>query len=239
MSALAERTIAPLAQRTLEDEQMDAADIDPATYAAVLRDLAKVNRWTFTAWPTLAFLDRAIGRRKAFSLLDVGFGQGDMLRAIARWATKREIEARLVGVDLNPLSAQVALAAAPADPRIDYRTGDYLDQPEAFDFIISSQVAHHMTDAQLDQFLRHMEANARAGWLVSDLHRHRFAHGGYPLLARLLGVHRIVREDGTLSIARSYRPREWLGVLVRAGIDPATVTIAQRFPFRLTVERVR
>ena len=239
MSALAERTIAPLAQRALEDEQMDAPDIDPATYTAVLRDLAKINRWTFTAWPTLAFLNRAIGDRKAFSLLDVGFGQGDMLRGVARWAAKRGIEARLVGVDLNPLSAQVASAAGPADPQIEYRTGDYLDQPEAFDFIVSSQVAHHMTDAQLDQFLRHMDANARAGWLVSDLHRHRFAHGGYPLLARLLGVHRIVREDGTLSIARSYRPREWPAILARAGIDPATVTIARRFPFRLTVERIR
>ena len=228
-----------LAQRTIADEQMDAADIDPAVYAAVLRDLAKVNRWTLTAWPTLAFLDRAIGDRRAFSLLDVGFGQGDMLRAIAKWADKRGIEARLVGVDLNPLSAQVALAAAPHDPAIEYRTGDYVDQPEAFDFIISSQVAHHMTDAQLDQFLRHMEAHARAGWLVSDLHRHRFAHGGYPLLARLLGVHRIVRQDGTLSIARSYRPAEWPAILARAGLDPATVTIARRFPFRLTVERVR
>ena len=228
-----------LAQRTIADEQMDAEDIDPAVYAAVLRDLAKINRWTFTAWPTRAFLGRAIGDRRAFSLLDVGFGQGDMLRAIAGWATKRGIEARLVGVDLNPLSGQVAASAAPADPRIEYRTGDYVDQPEPFDFIISSQVAHHMTDAQLDQFLRHMDTQARAGWLVSDLHRHRFAHSGYPLLARLLGVHRIVREDGTLSIARSYRPREWPAILARAGIDPAMVTIARRFPFRLTVERLR
>ena len=232
-------TLHSLNQRTIADEQMDAPDIDPATYAAVLRDLAKINRWTFTAWPTLGYLDRAIGSRKAFSLLDVGFGQGDMLRAIARWADKRGIQARLVGVDLNPLSAEVAQASGPADPTIEYRTGDYLDQPEAFDFIISSQVAHHMTDAQLDQFLRHMDAQARAGWLVSDLHRHRFAHGGYPLLARLLGVHRIVRQDGTLSIARSYRPREWPAILARAGVDPALVTIARRFPFRLTVERIR
>jgi 2-polyprenyl-3-methyl-5-hydroxy-6-metoxy-1,4-benzoquinol methylase len=228
-----------LANRTIADEQMDAEDIDPAVYAAVLRDLAKINRWTFTAWPTLAFLDRAIGTRKAFSLLDVGFGQGDMLRAIAAWAKKRGIAAMLVGVDLNPLSAEVARAAAPADPAIEYRTGDYVDQREAFDFIISSQVAHHMTDAQLDAFLHHMEANARAGWLVSDLHRHRFAHGGYPLLARLLGVHRIVREDGTLSIARSYRPAEWPAILARAAIDSAVVKIVRRFPFRLTVERVR
>lgn len=227
-----------LAQRTIAEEQMDAADLDPATYAAVLRDLARVNRWTLTARPTLHFLARAIGDRPSFSLLDVGFGQGDMLRAIARWARKRGIAARLVGVDLNPLSEGIARAAAPADG-IDYRTGDYVDQPGPFDLVISSQVAHHMTDEQLDRFLRHMELTARTGWLVNDLRRHGFAHAGYPLLARLLGVHRIVREDGTLSIARSYRPGEWPAILARAGLDPSTVTIAPRFPFRLAIERIR
>lgn len=238
MSSLAQRTIAPLAERTLQEEQMDAADLDPATYAAVLRDLARVNWWTMTARPTLRFLSRAVGKRTSFSLLDVGFGQGDMLRTVLRWARRRGIAARLVGVDLNPLSEGIARAAAP-DDGIDYRTGNYADQPEPFDLIISSQVAHHMTDAQLDGFLRHMEATARIGWLVSDLRRHGFAHAGYPLLARLLGVHRIVREDGTLSIARSYRASEWPAILARAGLDPATVTIAPRFPFRLAIERIR
>lgn len=227
-----------LAQRTIAEEQMDAANLDPETYAAVLRDLARVNWWTMTARPTLAFLARAVGNRPSFSLLDVGFGQGDMLRTIQSWAKRRGIAARLVGVDLNPLSEGIARAAAPGDG-IDYRTGDYADQPEPFDLIISSQVAHHMTDEQLDRFLRHMEVTARAGWLVNDLRRHGFAHGGYPLLARLLGVHRIVREDGTLSIARSYRPEEWPAILARAGLDPATVAVRRCFPFRLAIERVR
>jgi 2-polyprenyl-3-methyl-5-hydroxy-6-metoxy-1,4-benzoquinol methylase len=228
-----------LATRSRQEEQMDAPDIDPRVYAAVLADLSRVNRWTFTARPTLGYLDRAVGKLKAFSLLDVGFGQGDMLRAIARWAQKRGIEARLVGVDLNPLSEGIAKAATPAGATIDYRTGDYRDQPEAFDFIISSQVAHHMSDEQLDEFLRYMEGNTGRGWLISDLNRHIFSHAGYPLLARLMGVHRIVRQDGTLSIARSIRPREWPAILSRAGIDPASVTIARRFPFRVCVERIR
>lgn len=238
MTSLAQRTIAPLAERSLQEEQMDAEDLDPATYAAVLADLAKVNRWTFTDHPTLAFLARAVGTRTAFSLLDVGFGQGDMLRAIRRWAQRRGIAARLVGVDLNPLSEGIARAAAPGEG-IEYRTGDYADQPEPFDLVISSQVAHHMSDDQLDRFLRHMEATTAIGWLVNDLRRHWFAHAGYPLLARLLGVHRIVREDGTLSIARSYRAAEWPAILARAGLDPAAVAIAPRFPFRLAIERIK
>ena len=96
-----------------------------------------------------------------------------------------------------------------------------------------------MTDAQLMTFLRHMEAEAHMGWLICDLHRHGFAHWGFPLLARLLFVHRIVREDGQLSIARSFRPAEWRALLAEAGIPADSVQIVRRFPFRLCVERVR
>lgn len=227
-----------LAVRRRDEEQMDAPDLDPAVYARVLEDLSRVNRWTFTARPTIAYLRRAAAGISSFRLLDVGFGHGDMLRAIARWARKRGIAAELIGVDLNPQSAEIARLATPPDLAIDYRTGDYLDQPEDFDFIVSAQVAHHMTDGQLTRFLRHMEDKARRGWLISDLNRNGFSYAGFPLLARLMGVHRIVREDGTLSIARSIRPAEWPAILDAAGIASDQVHIRRRFPFRVTVERV-
>ena len=228
-----------LAVRSRQDEQMDAPDLDPAVYAKVLHDLARVNRWTFTAHPVLAFMKRAARGLPQFRLIDVGFGDGDILRAIARWAKKEGIKAELVGVDLNANSVAAAREATPPDLAIDYRAGDYLDQQGPFDFVISSQVTHHMTDAQLLTFLRYMESEARRGWLICDLHRHGFAWWGFPLLARLLFVHRIVREDGRLSIARSFRPAEWRALLAEAGIPADAVRIVRRFPFRLCVERVR
>jgi 2-polyprenyl-3-methyl-5-hydroxy-6-metoxy-1,4-benzoquinol methylase len=231
--------MADLVRRSRQEEQMDAPGLDPAVYERVLHDLARVNRWTFTAWPVLAFLTRAVGGAERFRLLDVGFGDGDVLRTIARWARRRGIAAELVGVDLNENSLRAARAATPPDLGIDYRAGDYRDQPGPFDVIISSQVTHHMTDAQLTTFLRHLEAEARTAWLIADLHRHRFAYRAFPLLARLLRVHRIVREDGTLSIARSFRPDEWTAALREAGIATDQVRIVRRCPFRLCVERVR
>ena len=228
-----------LAIRSQREEAMDAPDLCADTYRAVLADLASVNTITMARRPTIDFLDRAVGRLRAFRLLDVGYGEGDMLRTIARWAGSRGIAADLVGIDLNPNSAQVARAATPADLRIDYRTGDYADLADGgYDVIVSSLVAHHMTPAQLRQFLRFMEAQATAGWFVNDLHRHRLAHLGYPLLARLMGWHPIVRADGRLSIARSFRPPEWQAILDDAGIGP-DARIMRRFPFRLCVERLR
>jgi SAM-dependent methyltransferase len=216
---------------------MDDPSLDPEVYDEVLKGLGRVNRWTFAARPTLAFLARATRGRQGFSLLDVGSGEGGMLRTIAGWARKRGLDARLTGVDLNPKSEAVARAMTPAGARIAYRTGDYRDLGR-FDLVISSLVAHHMTDGQLRDFLRWMDSSAGRGWFVNDLHRHGFAYRGYPLLAALLRVHRIVREDGQLSIARSFRPADWRSILAEAGLAEG-VEVRRYFPFRLCVERLR
>lgn len=224
--------------RVHAEEAMDDPALDPVVYAAVLRDLARVNRVTMAARPTLAFLSGIAGRGDRLKLLDVGYGDGDMLRRIARWAAAKGVKAELVGIDLNPRSETIARADTLPDLPIDYRTGDYADLAgQGWDVIVSSLVAHHMSHDQLIAFLRFMEAEAARGWFVNDLHRHRFAHRGYPLLATLLRWHPIVRADGTLSIARSYRPSEWPPILAEAGISEARVR--RRFPFRLCVERLR
>ena len=226
-----------LAHRAIADELMDADDLPSETYAAVVADLAKVNVVTLAARPTLDFLRRATAGRAGFKLLDVGFGDGDMLRRIARWAARRGIDAELVGVDLNPRSALAAAAHTPADAPIRYITGDYADLAgERWDFVVSSLVAHHMTHDQLVDFLRFMDRESARGWLVNDLHRHRFAHLGFPLLATLARWHPIVRHDGTLSIARSYRPAEWPPILTETGVR---ARVYRAFPFRLCVESLR
>ena len=226
--------------RSRAAEQMDADDLDPAIYARILTDLAQVNSVTLARLPTLAFLGRALAGRRSLRLLDVGFGQGDMLRSIARWAERRDIKAELVGIDLNPNSAPAARAATPPDLPIDFLTGDYADLAgERFDLIVSSLVAHHMRDSELVGFLRFMEAEAAIGWLINDIHRLPLAHFGFPLLARIMHWHRIVREDGTLSIARGFRPHEWTPYLEQAGIPAGAAQVVRRFPFRLCVERLR
>lgn len=226
-----------LAARIRVDEQMDDPGLAPEIYDRVLKDLAMVNAVTLAARPTLNFLARGTKGMTALRLLDVGFGHGDMLRRIAKWAKRRRLAADLIGVDLNTRSAAAARAATPIEWPIEYRTGDYRDVAGPLDFVVSSLVAHHMSDEQLDEFLRFMEARAARGWIVNDLHRLAFPYIGFPLLARLLGAHRIVREDGKVSIGRSFRPAEWEAILAKAGITGAKVV--RRFPFRLCVERLR
>ena len=147
-----------LAVRSRAEEQMDAEDLDAETYGRVLRDLSRVNRWTFTAQPTLHYLGRATRGMSRFRLLDVGFGAGDMLRAIAHWARRRGIEAELIGVDLNPRSATVAEGRHVARP------GDRLSHRR-----LSRR-------ARRDRFHHQQPGHApHDRWAIAGLHP---AHGG-------------------------------------------------------------
>jgi 2-polyprenyl-3-methyl-5-hydroxy-6-metoxy-1,4-benzoquinol methylase len=213
-------------------EVMDADDLDPATYAAVVADLARVNTLTLARRPTMAWLRAQAPKRVNFRLLDVGFGHGDMLRAIARWRLGKGVAADLTGIDLNPRFAPVAAAATPPGLGITWLTGraEALDwQP---DFIISSLVAHHMSDDELVGFIQWMDRTARVGWLINDLHRHWLAWAGFRLLALIFRWHPIVAHDGALSVRRAFTRADWTALLARAGVE---AEVRWHIPFRWTV----
>lgn len=220
-------------------EMMDADDLPAATYADVVAELARVNTVTLARLPTLAWLEKATRGMTGFSLVDVGFGHGDMLRAIAKWAKRRGLEARLTGVDLNPKSAPAAIAATDPSLGIRYVTGDAADLGLAPDFIVSSLVAHHMEDAELVGFLRWMEATATRGWFVNDLHRHPIAWAGFRLLAGVFGWHPIVRHDGALSVRRAFVRGDWEVLLAAAGLAQPPVVVRWHLPFRWGVGRLK
>ncbi|WP_310475145.1 methyltransferase domain-containing protein [Sandarakinorhabdus sp.] len=214
-------------------EIMDDDGLDAATYAAVVADLARVNTLTLARWPTLAWLKRQAPSRVGFTLLDVGYGHGDMLRAIARWARGAGLRAELIGIDLNPRSAPVAAAASTRDPGISFRTGRAEALEVQPDFIISSLVAHHMSDAELIAFIQWMERTARVGWMINDLRRHWAAWAGFRLLAFVCRWHPIVAHDGALSVRRAFTREDWQRLLAQAGVQ---AELRPHFPFRWTVE---
>lgn len=221
-------------RRATEPEWMDGDDVSPADMAACMADLARANVWTVGLRPTVAWLDRVTrdwppGR--AFMLVDVGSGGGDMLRAVARWAGKRGFSADLVGYDINPRCVAAARAATSGARFV---VGDATAADVAPDFIVCSLVTHHMDDDAIACFLRWIDGTARVGWFVNDLHRHRLAYHGFAALAAMMRWHPIVRHDGPLSVARGFVRADWERLLARAGVRGR---VRWHVPFRWGIER--
>jgi 2-polyprenyl-3-methyl-5-hydroxy-6-metoxy-1,4-benzoquinol methylase len=226
-----------LADRSTVAEQMDTDCVDYDDYRRCLRDLSRVNAVTLTHRPTLAWLGRRTKGLRSFSLLDVACGYGDALRKIRRWADRNGVAARLEGIDLNPWATRAAREVT--NTSITYRSGDAfaLDQHEVFDFIISSQFAHHLTDDEIVHFIHWMDAHARHGWFIADLHRHWLPYYGFGVLAWLARWHHFVLSDGRISIARAFVVADWQRLVRMAGLADRDVAITWHIPFRLCVER--
>jgi 2-polyprenyl-3-methyl-5-hydroxy-6-metoxy-1,4-benzoquinol methylase len=229
------------AQRSRQSELMDTESVTAEDFAICLRDLATVNRLTLAMRPTFDWLRQLTvdwPKDRPLSILDVGFGQGDMLRAIWRWAERRGMKVQLQGIDLNPLSELAARAATPASMAIDFDTGDVfaLAADRQFDAIISSLVTHHLTDAQIVAFIGLMERQTRHGWCINDLHRHALSYHVFRIWAAAAGWHRFVRHDGPVSIARSFRRDDWQRYLAEAGV---AADIKWYMPFRYGVSRLK
>lgn len=221
---------------------MDEQSASPAVLATVLADLATVNTVTLARLPTIAFMRRissGLPPGTPLRVLDVGYGEGDMLRRIHRWGARAGVALDLAGVDLDPASASAAQAATPPAWDIQYRTGDVFDLPPgSHDVVLSSLFTHHLSDDQAVEFLVWMERSAARGWFVNDLHRHALAYEGFRIMSAAAGWHPMVRHDGAISVARSFRRRDWNTLLRRAGLA-GVAQVRWHMPFRLCVSRIK
>jgi SAM-dependent methyltransferase len=229
--------------RRVEPSELPEWMDEPCSYEdfrQCLVDLEQVNRLTLAYRPTLDFLERLIERNRPAEMLrivDVGCGGGDLLRRIERWAKRREVAVKLVGIDLNPYAARAAREFTAANSAIEWVTGDAFSYDQPIDVVVSSLFTHHLAETEIVGFLAWSESVARFGWFVSDLCREKIPFRLFGPWARLMRWHRFVRHDGPVSFRRSFREEDWERMLAAAGIEGAR--LARWTPARLCVERVK
>ena len=102
-----------------------------------------------------------------------------------------------------------------------------------FDYVICSLFTHHFVEQQIIEILREMSRVARRKIFVIDLHRHPVAYFLYTTLGKVFLHTRLLREDGALSILRSFKPDELSDLGQHAELKNISVT--RHFPFRLVL----
>jgi SAM-dependent methyltransferase len=207
-----------------------------------LCDLAQVNRWTLATRPTIDFLQRLTeikNRSQPLRIVDIGSGGGDMLRAVERWARKKKIEVRLIGIDLNPYAERAAKEFTQKDSAIQWLTGDAYSYKGEVDVVLSSLFTHHLSGEEIVRFVGWSDAVASQGWFVNDLCREEMPYRLFGTWAKVMRWHRFVQHDGPVSFRRSFREADWLRYLAAAGISKDVATLRRWTPAKLCVGRIR
>lgn len=225
-------------RRSLEKEMMDLPGNTAGLLEEDLANLRTINRCLGAYRGVLRCLKNLIHTNGAasFSLLDVGTGSGDVPMVIARCARGEGIGVRIVGVELDRITIEVARRQTQSFPEISIVRADAFRlpfSPSSFDFIHASQLLHHFSEEEIVAQLRAWSRIARRGILVSDLIRHPLAYYGIGVLTRLFTSNEMTRTDAPLSVKRAFTLGEWKRLFSRAAIGEFDLTTV--FPFRLFV----
>jgi len=219
-------------------EMMDDLAQDDAGLRRSLADIRRINTilgWRRYAVRVLARQVRASGVH-AFSLLDLASGSADIPLAIAAWAERAGIAARIVVSDIHPVMLAVAREQTRTTPNVTVETCDALNPhyPDgSFDIALCTLALHHFAPEDAVRILRAM---ARVGRrvMVFDLARSRLAYLGALAMTRGLRMDPITRFDAPASVRRAYTLAELRALADQAGLRDARV--GMRFPFRLTLD---
>ena len=228
-------------QRSYELEHLDKGDYTPEEYEGCIVELQRVNQWLGDASALRNSLLKDVEAEglQSFSVLDVGAGSGELMRVAAGWARDTGRGAKLVGLELNARAAKAILDESRQVAQIDAVRADAFFLPFEdcqFEYVICSLFTHHFRDPQIVVLLREMSRVARRKIFVIDLHRNAVAYFFYTTIARLFLHNRLIREDGALSILRSFKPEELESLGRQAGLRE--VIVEKHFPSRLVLSAV-
>lgn len=209
--------------RSYQKELLDGSNLSFRDIQLNMRELDLINKKLGGHAVTLKGLENLIKRQTNHShkifIVEIGCGGGDNLRAIKSWAGKKNITVQLLGVDINAACVEFAKAEA-SNKGIDFMCSDYRHASLNFkpDIIFSSLFCHHFTNEELISQWQWMEQNAREGFFINDLHRHRIAYYSIKFLTRLFSKSYLVKNDAPLSVQRGFTKNELEKLLRLAGI---------------------
>jgi 2-polyprenyl-3-methyl-5-hydroxy-6-metoxy-1,4-benzoquinol methylase len=221
-------------QRSNKLELLDEANIPPEDLFRNLFELEVINKRLGGHNATFKGLSYFSFNGNTNSLLDIGSGGGDTLRAIAKSKFGKYFN-RLDGADLKPDCIAYAKRHSEQFNQISYFENDYkicLEHNKyPYDIISNALFCHHFSDEQLIEMLKLMQQHCRMGFVINDLQRHWLAYYSIKLLTALFSKSYLVKNDAPLSVARSFKKTDWKKLLLNAGVDGAIIKWSWAFRF--------
>lgn len=200
-------------QRNRAAELMDDPIVDLESMQKVFKDINRSNRLLNGNYITIGAVSKLIreNQKKEYTLIDMGCGDGAMLRQLILYGRKNNLKIKAVGVDLNEKALQIARNQSEDFPEIRYLQQNILQKETSdlhCDILVCTLTVHHFKDEQIPDFLSRFVQLARIGVVINDLQRSMLAYALFKVFSVIFIHTKMAKHDGLISIKSGFKKKE-------------------------------
>jgi 2-polyprenyl-3-methyl-5-hydroxy-6-metoxy-1,4-benzoquinol methylase len=200
--------------RTDKPEVMDDFNLQGDVLREALNKIVKINQFLGGNQLTLQGVKKLISKASQsdqITIVDVGCGNGDMLRKLADYGIENKLNFQLIGVDANRYTINYARELSSKYSNIKYRCEDIFGnsfKEIRCDIMLCTLTLHHFKNKEIIDLLTVFNQNSKLGIVVNDLERSVIAYRLFQVLCVVFKLQKMSCEDGLTSILRGFKKRE-------------------------------
>ncbi len=200
-------------KRSTQPEIMDDFNLQGAEMEVLLSDLKRVNLLLGGNAITINGINKLLENKnnKTITIVDIGCGDGELLRQCAKHTRKKGWSCQFIGIDANEYILKTAAERSTNFPEITYKVINVLSEEIKTikaDVFLCTLFLHHFDNQEITQVLTNLVSQAKVGVVINDLHRSKLAFNLFKLFSAIFIKTTIAKHDGLVSVARGFKKQD-------------------------------
>ncbi len=215
--------------RTDTPEIMDDFNLEGEVLREALDKIAKINQLLGGNSLTLNGVKEMISKEpksRLITIVDIGCGNGDMLRYLSNYAKDNNYKFNLIGIDANAFTIKHAEKLSELYPNISYKCENIFEYDFSqlnSDILLCTLTLHHFKNNEIENLLTTFNTHSKIGIVINDLHRSSTAYRLFQIICFLFGLNSMSREDGLTSILRGFIKEELITFSKKLGFKKYSI----------------
>lgn len=212
-------------------ERMDDPDCDRQALFNTYRQFSVINT-LISQWRkiyTNYIRPFALDNGRSCSILDIGFGGGDIPMKLYTWCTEDSIKPDITAIDTDERAFEfINQIDTPGDISFDLVSStELVERGQKFDIVISNHLLHHLHGEAIFEILEESKKLSAHRVLFNDIERSDLGYFFFNILSRPIFRSSFITQDGLASIKRSFTRKEL------EETAPSGWQVKRLFPYRL------
>jgi 2-polyprenyl-3-methyl-5-hydroxy-6-metoxy-1,4-benzoquinol methylase len=230
--------------RTDDPEIMDDFNLHGEALRNALDKIARINQLLGGNYLTLQGVEKllnGIAKNQTITIVDIGCGNGDMLRKLANYALNQNWDFQLIGIDANAFTINYARKLSENYPNISYRCEDIFDKSFnelKYDIALCTLTLHHFKTDEIINLVTVFNTNAKYGFVINDLQRSIVSYRLFQAVCFITRLNGMSRKDGLTSILRGFKKSELIDFSKQLNLKKYSIQWKWAFRYQWIISKI-